>query len=187
MNNNDKATLNIFPLITERWSPRAFSTQEVEESKILSLIEAARLAPSAFNEQPWRFVIGKKGDEKYQKIFQSLGSWNQEWNENVPVLVLNLANKNFSHNNNVNATARYDLGQAVFAMVLESVHLGLVSHQMSGFDHEKALELLSIPDGFEAVSVTAFGYQGDDSQLPEEFYKIEHRIRERKPIDDLLF
>ncbi len=187
MNNNEQATFDLFPLIRKRWSPRTFSEQEVEESKILSLIEAARWAPSAFNEQPWQFVIGKKGDKKYQKIFQSLGSWNQEWNEKVPVLVLNLAKKNFSHNDKANATALYDLGQAVFAMVLESFHLGLVSHQMSGFDHEKVLELLSIPDNFEAVSVTSFGYQGDDSQLSEEFYKLEHRIRERKHIDDLLF
>lgn len=188
MNNNGQDTLDIFPLIEKRWSPRAFSTQEVEEYKILSLVEAARWSPSASNEQPWRFVIGKSGDEKYQKIYEALDDWNKEWvNEVPPVLVLNLAKKHLEHNGKINPTAQYDLGQAVFAMVLEAFHLGMVAHEMSGFDHKKVMELLNIPDEYEPVSVTVFGYQGDDKQLNEAFYRREHRARERKPIDDLLF
>lgn len=188
MSHNGQETLDIFPLIKKRWSPRAFSIQEVEESKILSLVEAARWSPSASNEQPWRFIIGRKGDEKYQKIYEALDDWNKEWvNEVPPVLVLNLAKRHLTHNGKINETAQYSLGQAVFAMVLESFYLGLISHQMSGFDHQKAVELFSIPDEYEPVSVTAFGYHGDDKQLNAAFYRREHRERVRKPIDDLLF
>lgn len=187
MNHDEQESLDIFPLIRERWSPRAFSKQNVEENKILSLFEAARWSPSASNEQPWRFIIGRKRDEKYQKIYEALVDWNKEWmNEVPPVLVLNLAKKHSMHSGRVNGTAQYDLGQAVFAMALEAVHLGLIAHQMSGFDHKKIMELLSIPDEYEPVSITAFGYHGDDKQLNEAFYKREHRVRERKPIRDLL-
>lgn len=188
MSNNEKTASDIFPLIKKRWSPRAFSKQEVEEDKVLSLVEAARWSPSASNEQPWRFVIGRKGDEKYQKIYEALDDWNKEWvNQVPPVLVLNLAKKHLTHNGKLNETAHYSLGQAVFAMVLESVHLGLISHQMSGFDHKKVVELLSLPEEYEPVSVTAFGYHGDDKQLNAAFYRREHRARVRKPIEELLF
>jgi nitroreductase len=187
MNQNTQESLDVFPLIRERWSPRAFSTQAVEEYKILSLLEAARWSPSASNEQPWRFVVGRKGDEKYQKIYEALDDWNKKWIQEIPpVLVLNLAKKHTMHSGRVNPTAEYDLGQAVFAMVLEAFHLGMIAHEMSGFDHPKMLELLGLSDEYEPVSVTVFGYHGDDKQLPEYYYKQEHRIRERKPIEDLL-
>lgn len=188
MSHNGQESLDIIPLIRKRWSPRAFSTQAVEEHKILSLIEAARWSPSASNEQPWRFAFGIKGDEKYQKIYEALDDWNKEWvNEIPPVLVLNLAKKHMEHNGKINPTAQYDLGQAVFAMVLEAFHLGMIAHEMSGFDHKKVVELLDIPDEYEPISVTVFGYHGDDKQLNEAFYRREHRERVRKPIEDLLF
>ncbi|MBE0650679.1 MAG: nitroreductase family protein [Bacteroidales bacterium] len=186
MNQNEQ-DLDIFPLIKKRWSPRAFSKQEIEESKILSLLEAARWSPSASNEQPWRFVIGRRGDEKYQKIYEALDNWNKAWIREIPpVLILNLTKKHTMHSGRVNPTAEYDLGQAVFAMVLEALHLGLIAHEMSGFDHKKILELLDLSDEYEPVSVTVFGYHGDDKQLPDDYYRQEHRVRERKPIEDLL-
>lgn len=170
-----------------RWSPRGFSDKKVTEKQITELLEAARWAPSAYNEQPWRFVVGEKGTKKYEQIIQSLNEWNQLWAQHASVLILNLAKKDFSHNPTKNNTAQYDLGQSVFAMVLKAVDLGLVAHQMSGFDHEKALKTLKIPEGYEAVSVTAFGYLGDDSRLTEDMKKSEKRARVRKPLNDLLF
>jgi len=109
----DKPTTTNYPvnnLIMSRWSPRAFSNQLVEKKKVLSVLEAARWAPSAFNEQPWRFVIGENGDETYTKIFDSLVEWNQQWVKFVPVLILNIAKKTFTHNNTQNVTFKYDLG-----------------------------------------------------------------------------
>jgi len=174
-------------LMKNRWSSRAFDSREVEDEKIGHLLEAARWSPSAFNEQPWRFVVGKKGDEKYEKILASLIEWNQQWAKHAPVLILNISKKEFSHNGQTNNTYHYDLGQAVFAMVIEATNQGLMAHQMSGFDAKKAEANLSIPEGFEVISVTAFGYQGDDSHLSEDMRKGEKRERVRKAIDELLF
>lgn len=172
-------------LMKKRWSTRAFDSREVEDEKVERLLEAARWSPSAFNEQPWRFVVGKKGNEKYEKILASLNEWNQQWAKHAPVLVLNISKKEFSHNGQTNNTYHYDLGQAVFAMVIEATNQGLMAHQMSGFDAKKAEADLSIPEGFEVISVTAFGYQGDDSHLSDDLKKSEKRERVRLSIDEL--
>ncbi len=182
-----ETTLDLSPVIKNRWSPRAFDSRPVEERKLQAVLEAARWAASAFNEQPWRFVVGRKGDEKYDIILQSLIDWNRQWAQKAPVLILNLAKSNFSHNGKPNVTALYDLGQAVAQMALEAVHQGLVSHQMSGFDPAKAVDRLDIPKGFQAVSVIAIGYYGKAQELPEDMQKSEVAPRRRIPVEELLF
>lgn len=174
-------------ILKKRWSPRGYSDRPVSDEQIAALLEAARWAPSANNEQPWRFVIGKNGDEKFGKMLGAMSDWNKRWVQHVPVLVLNLAKKEFSYKEEVNPTAEYDLGQAVFAMAIKAVDLGLVAHQMSGFDHDQVVKNLGIPEGYEAVSAIAFGYLGDDSKLPDDLKRSEKRERIRKSIDDLLF
>ena len=178
---------NINSLITYRWSPRAFSNKPIEKEKIQSMLEAARWAPSAFNEQPWRFVVGIKGDETYEKVLETLVEWNQKWAGKAPMLILNIAKKTFSKNGKQNVTFKYDLGQAVAFMCLEAMNQGVYSHQMSGFSPEKAAELLHIPDDYQAVSVTAFGYYGNQDLLPEEMYKSEIEKRNRQDIDEMIY
>ena len=158
MKNSTNNNFQINNLSEQRWSPRAFSGQPVETQKIQSILEAARWASSAFNEQPWRFIVGQKDNEAYVNILSTLVDWNKLWAGNVPVLILNLAKKTFSHNGSQNVTFKYDLGQAVGIMILEAVNQNLYTHQISGFDSVKAAELFNIPDDFQAVSVTAIGY-----------------------------
>lgn len=179
--------ISIHPLIKNRWSPRAFDNKAVEEEKIITIVEAGRWAPSAYNEQPWRFLIGKSGDENYLKIFDSLVEWNQKWVKNVPLLILNIAKKKFSHNNKINETSLYDLGQSVAFMVLEAENQGLKCHQMSGFEHEKIKAAFEISENYEPVSITAIGYQGNISTLPKEYVSLEENERKRKPLKELLF
>ena len=169
--------------IEQRWSPRAFSAKQVEKEKLNSVLEAARWAPSAFNEQPWRFIVGQRGESTYESILKTLVDWNQLWAGKAPVLILNIAKKTFTHNNTPNVTFKYDLGQAVGLMILEVVNQGLVSHQMSGFDSVMAAELFNIKDDYQVVSVTAIGYQGNFDDLPEDMAKMESSPRERKSRD----
>lgn len=174
-------------LVEQRWSPRAYSDKPVEKEKLNSILEAARWAPSAFNEQPWRFIVGKKGDNTYDSILSTLVDWNILWAGNAPVLILNIAKKTFTHNNKQNVTFKYDLGQAVGFMILEAVNQKLYTHQISGFDAEKAAELLNIPADFQAVSVTALGYYGKLQELPEDMAEMETKPRERKELSELIF
>lgn len=174
-------------LIKQRWSPRAFSAKSVEKEKIKSILEAARWAPSAFNEQPWRFIVGEKGGSTYDSILSTLVDWNILWAGNAPVLILNIAKKTFTHNAKPNVTFKYDLGQAVGLMITEAVDKGLYTHQMSGFNADKAAELFNIPDDFQAVSVTALGYYGNADELPKDMAEMETKPRERKEFKDVVF
>ncbi len=183
-------TLNnykINALAEQRWSPRAFSNRIVESNKIKSILEAARWAPSAFNEQPWRFIIGQKGNNTYKKILSTLVDWNKLWASNAPVLILNMAKKTFAHNGKQNITFKYDLGQAVGIMILEAVNQGLFTHQMTGFNADTATILFSVPDDYQVVSVTALGYGGNVDDLPKEIAGMETKLRERNSLNKIAF
>lgn len=174
-------------LIEERWSTRAFSSKPVKKEQLQSILEAARWAPSAFNEQPWRFILGQKGDSTYDSILSTLIDWNIIWASNASVLILNVAKKTFTLNGNNNVTFKYDLGQAVAFMILEAINQGLHTHQMSGFDANKAVELFNIPNDFQAVSVTALGNYGNVDDLPEDMALMETKPRERKGLNEIIF
>ncbi len=183
-------TNNNYPfnkLIEERWSTRAFNNKPVEKEKLQSIMEATRWAPSAFNEQPWRFILGQKSNSTYNSILSTLIDWNIIWASNAQVLILNIAKKTFSRNGNNNVTFKYDLGQAVAFMILEAINQGLHTHQMSGFDASKAVELFDIPNDYQPVSVTALGYYGNADDLPEDIAMMESKPRERKNLNEIVF
>ncbi len=177
----------INPHIEQRWSTRSFDTKSVEPEKIKSLFEAARWAASAFNEQPWRFILGTDHNPTYKKILETLVEWNQIWAGLAPVLILNVAKRSFTHNGTKNVTFKYDLGQAVANMAIEAVNQGLFSHQMSGFDAEKARELFQIPEDYQAISVIAVGYYKENTELPQDMLDGEASSRVRKTFEELVF
>lgn len=181
-----KSDFPINTLSANRWSPRAFTDKAIEKEKLQSIMEAARWSASAFNAQPWRFLIGYKGDENYQKIFNSLIEFNQLWAAKAPVLILNCYEINFSHNGQPNQTAQYDLGQAVAHYSLEAIDQGLYLHQMTGFDAENANESFGLGEKIIAFSVTALGYLGDVNSLPEDMQNMELAEPKRMPQNDFL-
>lgn len=178
----------VLPAFHRRWSPRAFDDREVPEELLRKVFEAARWAASSFNEQPWRFLVGRKGDSTYRKIFESLGEFNQKWAKTAPVLMLNAAHTRFSHNGSPNRVALYDLGAAASYMTLEAAALGLATHQMAGFDAEKAKKLFGIPEDYVMGAAIALGYQGDPQKLEDEgMRKQETSPRTRKPLGEFVF
>jgi len=183
---NAKFDFPINDICKNRWSPRAFSNQKIEKEKLQSIFEAARWSPSAFNAQPWRFLIGYKDDENYRKIFESLVEFNQNWAGKAPILILNCYQLNFSHNLQPNNTAKYDLGQSVAHYSIEAVNQGLFTHQMTGFDAEKANLSFNLGEQITAFSVTALGYLGEVESLPEDMQKMERSDRIRMPQSDFI-
>ncbi len=178
---------DIHPLIKNRWSPRSFDVRSVETVKLQRLFEAARWAPSSFNEQPWRFVAGIKGDETWQKIFDSLNEWNQQWAAEAPVLVLTIGSTRHAKNNKENAIFKYDVGQAVACLTVQASADGLVVHQMGGFSKQKAVEHFDIPEDFVPLTVSAIGYQAAPEKLPADFETLERNPRSRKPLEEFVF
>lgn len=179
-------TAGVLPVILERWSPRAFAHRDVSSADLKIIFEAARWAPSSFNEQPWRFFVGRRGSETYKKIGDALVPFNQAWALHAPVLILGIAKTHFSHNHSPNSYAMHDLGAAMALMTLQAAALGLATHQMAGFDWAKARESFEIPEAFAIGSVMALGYQGDPSTLGEHYQAQEQAPRTRKPLSDLV-
>jgi nitroreductase len=174
-------------LILRRWSPRAFADKPVSDEDLKTIFTGGSWAASSYNEQPWRFLVGRKGDETWKKIFNSLVPMNQSWAESAPVLYASLAKKTFSHNGSPNRVAVHDVGAASATISLQATALGLHTHGMAGFDPELLRAYFGIPSDFEPVAVWALGYLGDPDRLPDNFKKSELQERTRKPLQELVF
>ncbi|MBX6359597.1 nitroreductase family protein [Pseudacidobacterium ailaaui] len=174
-------------VIYARWSPRAFADKSVSTEDLRKIFDAARWAASSYNEQPWRFFVGRRGDATYQKIFDSLVEFNQQWAKSAPVLVLSVASKKFAHNGTPNYHALHDTGAATALLSLAATSLGLHTHSMAGFDHDKARKAFHIPEDYDMGAVTALGYLGDPESLPEQLKKNELSPRQRKDLSQFVF
>jgi len=178
----------ILELLKRRWSPRAFSDQMIEPEKLLSLFEAARWAPSSFNEQPWSFVLAtKQKPEEYARLLDCLVEKNQQWARRAPVLMVSVAKLKFDRTGKPNRHAFYDVGLAVGNLLVQATALDLFVHQMAGFSPEKVTEIYGIPDEFAPVAAIALGYAADVQDLPEPFRESEVGPRSRKPIRSFVF
>lgn len=165
--------------IKRRYSTRIFSAETVTKEELMPVFEAARYAPSAYNEQPWRFIVGYAGDENHRRIADALVEGNA-WAKKAPVLILALCTKNFKLNNEPNAHSRYDTGVAAAFLQLEAARRGLVTHCMSGFLTEKAGKAFGIPDGLDIVVTIALGKAGKPELTENE------KPGERSPLESLL-
>src|SRR5436305_7136247 len=174
-------------ILKRRWSPRAFSDRMVEPEKLQSLFEAARWAPSSFNEQPWSFIIAtKQKPEEHARLLGCLVEKNQQWAQLAPVLMVSVAKLNFEKTSKPNRHAFHDVGLAMGSLLVEATALGLFVHQMAGFSVDKVREAYQVPEGFEPVAAIAIGYQAEPEALPEIFREQETGPRKRKPISSFV-
>ena len=173
--------------LAERWSPRAFSPEPVAAEDLAAIFEAARWAPSCFNEQPWRFLVAVKDDDAgFERLLATLVEGNREWARHAPVLAVGCAAKSFARNGKPNAHARHDLGQAMAMLSIEAAARGLAVHQMAGFDAEAVARSCGLPEDVEAVTAFTVGRVGDPDSLPEALAERERAPRSRKPRADLV-
>jgi nitroreductase len=157
----------VLEIIKSRRSRRAFISKLIEPEKIKSLFEAARWAPSSVNEQPWVYVYATADQEElWYKIFDGLNDNNKTWAKEAPLLVVSLSRKRFLKNDQLNGSAKYDVGAANAFLTLQATQFGLNVHQMGGFDHNRLRQNLNVPETFDLGVVMAIGYPGDPQQLP---------------------
>ena len=178
----------IHDLLRRRWSPRAFSDRRVDPAIMRSLLEAARWAPSSYNEQPWSFIVATRDDPvEFGRLLSCLVEGNIQWAQHAPVLMVSVARLYFEDDGKPNRHAFHDVGLAVANLIVQATALGLVVHQMAGIFPDKIRELYGIPEGYEAVAGIALGYPGDPQSLPEGLRKRELAPRERKPLTEFVF
>jgi nitroreductase len=178
----------VHALIAERFSPYGFDERPVATSELRSLFEAARWAPSSYNEQPWSYVVATRDDsEEYERLLSCLVEPNQAWAKAAPVLALGVARTRFVRNDKPNAAARHDLGQASSHLSFEATARGLSVHQMIGIVPDRARELYAIPEHSEALTGLAIGYAAAPDALPDELRERDTAARSRKPLAEFVF
>jgi nitroreductase len=180
-----KADQPVEPILVRRWSPRAMSGETITETELLTLFEAARWAPSTFNEQEWRFLYARRDTPQWPMFFDLLVEFNQSWCHRAALLAVVLGHKVFQRNGKENPVHLFDCGSAFENLALQGSAMQLVVHGMQGFDYQKARTTLQVPDDYAVVAMFAVGRPGDPDDLPESARERE-KPSDRKPVRELI-
>jgi nitroreductase len=175
----------IADVLARRFSPRAFSAQIPSSDQLGSIFSAAAWAPSAYNGQPWRFLVALHGTASWARILGLLDEPNQHWAHRAPVLGISLAQVQY-HARPLE-TGPYDVGQAMAHLSIQASAIGLYVHQMAGFSVESARDQFGIPDDFRAMTSFAMGYLGSPDLLTGDRSDDEVRPRERRELRMTVF
>lgn len=187
MNKTAITAAPILPVLAERWSPRSYNTEYVlTQHELLSILEAARWAPSANNAQPWRFSVLNRGEELFQQVAaEGLSGFNQAWAPNASTLVV-VSIKTLTADGKENRSAPYDAGLAVANLVTQAHELGLHAHQIGGFVPEALTSILGLADDLRPIVVVAIGKVAPADQLQGPAYEREIQPRTRLELDEIV-
>jgi nitroreductase len=174
------------PLL-KRYSGRAFDDRPVEDAALASLFEAARWAPSSGNEQPWRFVVARRGTPAFEALVATLTGRNPGWARHAAALVVTAAKTVRGPQSKPNVWAWHDAGIAWAMLAIEATMRGLVAHPMGGFDADAVRAACTLPADVVPVSVTALGWPGDPATLDEPHRTEESAPRTRRPLAQTVF
>jgi len=182
--------MEILPEIKQRISPHVFRSDDVEPEKLKALVEAARLAPSCFNNQAWNYIFVRR-DDPQRKLLENALFLGNEWARKAPVLVAVASTPNQDCKTNGLPYYAYDAGLSVMSLVLEAEHQGLRVHQMAGYNEENVKKALKVPDEYRVVILFALGYEGEIRGIIDALTdKVKNRLtqaRTRKPVSDNFF
>ena len=182
-------TVPINDILSSRWSGRAFDVQKkVSREQILSICEAGRWSPSCYGDEPWRVIVCDKFTDipAWKLVFECLAEFNQKWVMNAQVILIVLSDTEFRRGG-VNRWAQYDTGACAENICLQSTAIGLMAHQMGGFDSDKLIANFKIPDRFIPMSIIAIGYRSEEDVLEETYKILELAPRKRLPLGSTFF
>ncbi|MEE8388521.1 MAG: nitroreductase family protein [Acidiferrobacterales bacterium] len=181
----------IHEVLARRWSGRAFETTPLTREQIVTLMEAARWAPSCFNDQPWCYLVWDKSSDpgSWQKAFACLGEGNQSWVIDAPLLLAACADSEFTKKpGKPNRWGQHDTGAASTCLCIQASAMGLMAHQMGGFDSEKLRAAFNIPQRYTPMAMITVGHPvASAEQLDQDRKARELAPRERYPLDEKFF
>ena len=177
---------DIHQIFVNRWSPRAMSGEEIGREDLMRLFEAARWAPSSYNNQPWRFLYAMRNTEHWETFFGLLVETNQMWAGDAAALIVIVSKTTFDHNGKPSRTHTYDAGAAWQSLALQGSLMDLVVHGMQGFDYDRAKEVLKVSDKFSVEAMAAVGKPGKREDLPETLREREFPSG-RKELSEIVF
>ena len=188
--NGRTADYSIDPLFLERWSPRAFNGETIDEADLMTMLEAARWAASSYNSQPWRFVYARRGTPHWERFLDLLVPFNRGWAKEASALVFFVSNSVMrppgADKDVPSSTHSFDTGTASGNFALQASHMGWHVHGMVGFDKERAFAELDVPKGYAVEAAFAVGRLGDPSSLPEQL-RARETPSPRRPLAELVF
>lgn len=176
--------------LARRWSGRAFDpARPVGRKQLIALFEAARWAPSCFGDQPWRYVVCDRVEDEaaWARAWNCLAEGNQAWARNAAVLMLVAADTRFTHNGAPNRWGPYDAGAATMSLCVQATDMGLMVHQMGGFDADRARAAFNVPERFVPMAMVALGYQLAEKDIPQDLWEREYAPRQRRPLEQSFF
>jgi len=183
-----RAERPIQELLAARWSPYGFTDRAVAPETLAALFEAARWAPSSFNEQPWFFVVARREDpDDFARLLACLVEFNQSWAASAPVLAICGVRRQYRDREGRNPAAEHDLGLATANLMVEATARGLRVHAMIGIEAGVAREQLEIPAGLDPLTAIAVGYPGTSTQLAEKLRARDRAPRERRPVEAFVY
>ncbi len=175
-----KADHPIDNMFLDRWSPRAMTGETISQEDLMTLFEAARWAPSSYNNQPWRMLFARRDSKHWSLFFDLLVVFNQSWAKNAGALVLLISRTHFDFNGEPAVTHSFDTGAAWENLALQGWLKGFVVHGMQGFDYERAKTALNIPEGFQVEAMAAIGKPADPATLSQDLLEKEAPSDRRK-------
>jgi nitroreductase len=175
-----KADHPIDNIFLDRWSPRAMTGETIQEEELLLLFEAARWAPSSYNNQPWRILYARRDTDYWPLFLDLLVESNQRWAKNAAALLVFISRTHFDFNGEPAITHSFDTGAAWENLALQGWLKGFVVHGMQGFDYGRAKTTLNIPDGFNVEAMAAIGKSADPATLSENLRAKEAPSDRRK-------
>ncbi len=180
------AQYSVDEIFMNRWSPRAMSGEEMSDTELMSLFEAARWAPSSYNGQPWRFIYAKRNTPAWAKLYDLMVPFNQSWAKNASALVVIISRNTFEWNNEQDRTHSFSAGAAWENLALQASLNGLVTHGMAGFDYDRTRKDLNIPAEYTVEAMFAVGKPATADVLPAELRDGE-KISTRKAVNEIVF
>jgi nitroreductase len=187
MKKSADTSLQLHPLLQERWSPRAFDgSHRIVDEDLNAILEAGRWSPSANNFQPWRFIVGKRGSKNFDSISETLKGFNQAWAPYASAyIVLAAVMKNDDGSDRPGSL--YDLGIASAFMTMEANHRDFAVHQVGGFEKAALKSTFNLDPAIEAVAILVIGKQAPAHSLSDETLKTrETSSRARKALSELI-
>jgi nitroreductase len=182
-----ETSVQLHPVLAERWSPRAYdAAATVSDADLTAFLEAARWAPSAMNGQPWRFIVARRGDEHFQSLQNTLSGFNQVWAPSASVFIV-VSTKTTQDDGQPRTSAMYDAGLAAGLLTVEAHHRGFVVHQIGGFDRDVVKTEFNIPADIAPIVILAIGKQAPVTAITDDAVKSrEEAPRTRLPLSELI-
>jgi len=179
--------MDIDTIIQKRRAYRALSPVTITDEMVSALAESARLAPSCFNKQPWRFVFIRSADQ-LEHMHTALSQGNA-WAKNGSMIIAVVSTKEFDCVVKSREYFLFDTGMASALLMLKGVDMGLVMHAIAGFDEDQVKDILGIDDSLTVITLIVCGKHADDpgSMLNEKQMESEKKRPHRFPLADFAF